>query len=99
MLVTNWKRGKDTPLKRGVTLEKLIHNYDNICQIAGNANNIDIGSDLDGCFGTEQTPSDHETIADLQKLQGLLTNRGYSEDDIKKVFHGNWLRFLRKAWR
>ena len=98
MLVPNWTRGKDTPQERNVTLNKLIDNYDHICQIAGNANHIAIGSDLDGCFGTEQTPTDLETIADLQKLQGLLTKRGYSETDIKNIFHGNWLRFLETAW-
>jgi len=99
MLVPNWTRGKDTPQERDVTLNKLIDNYDHICQIAGNAKHIAIGSDLDGCFGTEQTPTDLETIADLQKLHGLLTKRGYSAQDIENIFHGNWLRFLRKAWK
>ena len=33
---------------------------------------VGIGSDLDGAFGTEQCPSDVETIADLSKLPALL---------------------------
>src|SRR5688572_31892446 len=41
---------------------------DHICQIAGDANHIGIGSDLDGAFGKEQSPMDIETIADLQKI-------------------------------
>mgnify|MGYP003419316880 CR=1 FL=1 len=36
-------------------------------------------------------------IADLAKLQPLLRSRGYSDDDIAAVFHGNWLRFLRRV--
>lgn len=72
--------------------------YDHICQLAGNANHIGIGSDLDGAYGKEQSPYDIETIADLQNIETLLAKRGYSEADIKKVMHGNWLRFLRKAW-
>ncbi len=99
MLIPNWTRGKDTPQERKLTLEKLIDHYDHICQIAGNANHIAIGSDLDGCFGIEQTPCDLNTIADLQKLEVLLQKRGYSTEDIQKVFHGNWLRFLENAWK
>ena len=36
MLVPNWTRGKDTPQERGVTLNKLIDNYDHICQCQSN---------------------------------------------------------------
>lgn len=56
-----------------------------------------IGSDLDGAFGREQTPTDLDTIADLQKLQTLLSKRGYTDADIEGIFHGNALRFLREA--
>jgi len=71
---------------------------DHICQLAGNALHIGIGSDLDGGFGREQCPYDIETIADEQKITGLLTKRGYTNMDIENIMHGNWLRFLRKAW-
>lgn len=98
MLCNGWVRGKSDPLQEGIDLEKLIDHYDHICQIAGNSNHIAIGSDLDGMFGKEQSPFDLETIADLQHLQHLLAKRGYSEKDIKNIFHGNWLRIIRKAW-
>jgi len=39
-----------------------------------------------------------ETIADLQKIPSLLKKRGYTETDVENMMHGNWLRFLRKAW-
>jgi membrane dipeptidase len=42
---------------------------------------------------------DIETIADLQKIPALLAKRGYSTADIENVMHGNWLRFLRNAWK
>jgi membrane dipeptidase len=64
--------------------------------LAGNALHAAIGSDLDGGYGTEQTPEDLETIADLQKLEPILRTRGYSETDIDNIFHGNWLRFFRR---
>ena len=55
-----------------------------------------IGTDLDGGYGTEQTPLDLDSIADLAKLDGLLAKRGYSAADIESVFRGNFLRFLRE---
>jgi membrane dipeptidase len=99
MLADGWIRGVSLPKAMGVNLDRLIEHYDHICQIAGNADHIAIGSDLDGAFGTEQSPYDLNTIADLQKLPELLSRRGYSEADIRKILHGNWLRFLRAAWK
>lgn len=98
MMVPDWKRGQSTPLEMNCNLEVLIDHFDHICQIAGNADHIGIGSDLDGAFGKEQCPSDLETIADEQKIPVLLKKRGYHIDDIQKIMHGNWLRLLRKAW-
>ncbi len=98
MLSPGWVRGKSTPQERNVTISTVLDHLDHICQIAGNANHIGIGSDLDGAFGREQSPYDLETISDLQKIPDLLCRRGYTEADVQKVMHGNWLDFLRKAW-
>ncbi len=98
MLTEGWIRGVSLPKAMGANLNRLIDHYDHICQIAGNADHIAIGSDLDGMFGTEQSPFDMDTIADLQKLPDLLKHRGYSGPDIQNILHGNWLQFLRRAW-
>lgn len=86
------------PWQLNIKLENLVDHWDHICQIAGNSNHIAIGSDLDGIFGTEQAPWDLNSIADLQKYQSILLNRGYKQEDVENIFHNNWLRFLRKAW-
>jgi membrane dipeptidase len=98
MIVPGWVRGKSSPREAGCSLDKLIDHMDHICQLAGNANHIGIGSDLDGAYGKEQCPYDLETISDLQKIPDLLRRRGYSEKDIEGFMHGNWLRVLRTAW-
>jgi membrane dipeptidase len=98
MLIPGWVRGESNPAEAGVALKHIADNIDHICQLAGNTQHVGIGSDLDGGFGTEQGPTDLDTIADLQKLEGILSARGYSEADIAGIFHGNWLRFLRKWW-
>ena len=99
MLVPNWVRGISTPGAMHCNLETAIDHLDHICQLAGNTDHVGIGSDLDGAFGKEQCPADLDTIADLRKIGPLLKKRGYNEDDIQKIMHGNWLRFLRHAWR
>jgi membrane dipeptidase len=98
MLCNDWKRGVDDPAQSDVNLDKLLDHYDHICQLAGNADHVAIGSDLDGGYGKEQSPYDLETIADLNKVRKLLSRRGYSEADIEKILYKNWLRFIRNAW-
>ena len=98
MLVPGWERGKTTPESSGVSLSHVVQHIDHICQIAGNALHAGIGSDLDGAFGTEQTPRDLDTIADLTRLPGMLKERGFSEADITGIAHANFLRCLRVAW-
>lgn len=99
MMVPNWTRGKSTPVEMGVNLETMIDHIDHICQLAGNALHVGIGTDLDGAFGTEQCPYDLHTVADLQKLPALFKKRGYSPGDIENILYANWLRFLRHAWK
>lgn len=53
MMVPDWIRGKSNPKEMHCNLEVLIDHLDHICQIAGNALHIGIGSDLDGGFGKE----------------------------------------------
>ncbi|MES2063885.1 MAG: membrane dipeptidase [Bacteroidota bacterium] len=99
MMVPNWVRGQSTPRKMNCNLEVMVNHIDHICQIAGNALHVGMGTDLDGAFGREQCPYDLETIADMQKVPALLKKRGYTDTDIDNMMHGNWLRFLRNAWK
>lgn len=99
MLVPGWVRGKTTPSSAGVTLDNAVAHIDRICQLTGSARHVGIGSDLDGAFGTEQTPTDLSSIADLTRLLDRLRARGYSEADVTGIAHGNFLRFLRSAWK
>jgi len=98
MMVPNWERGKSTPKEMNCNLAVMVDHLDHICQLAGNALHVGIGSDLDGAFGTEQGPYDLDTIADLQTIPSILEKRGYTQTDIENIMHGNWLRFLRKNW-
>ena len=98
MMVPDWIRGESTPKSMNVTLDLMINNIDHICQLAGNADHVGIGTDLDGAFGKEQCPADLDTIADLQKVPEKLRTKGYSETDIEKILSGNFLSFLKRNW-
>src|SRR5579884_134872 len=97
MLAPGWVRGQTRPEEAGVKLETMVNHIDRICQLAGNAHHAAIGTDLDGGFGREQSPYDLDTIADLQRLPELLRRRGYDDQAIADILHGNWLRFFRQA--
>lgn len=99
MMVPNWERGISNPINMKVDLNIMIDHLIHICTIAGNTNHVGIGTDLDGGFGTEQTPVDVKTIADLQKIPDLLSKRGFSNNDIIKITHQNWINFLINHWQ
>ena len=95
MIVAGWKTGQ-TP-RESVTLDHLALHADHICQIAGSADHVGIGSDLDGGFGTEETPMGIDTIADLHRLGDALADRGFTDAQVEAILHGNWLRFWGEA--
>ncbi len=84
--------------EKTATLEAVVDHIDHMCNLAGSADHVALGTDLDGGYGIEQTPLGFDTIADLQKIPELLQRRGYTAKDIAKIMHGNWLEFLRRSW-
>ena len=98
MMVPGWTYLKSRPQDFQLKIERICDHVDHICQLAGSASHVCIGTDLDGGYGTEQTPMDLNSIADLQTLPGLFRTRGYSEDDIEGFMHRNAVDFLRRAW-
>ena len=95
MLHPGWRRGETSPSVVGIAAAA--DHIDHICQLAGNARHCAIGSDLDGGFGTEQTPRDLDTITDLHALEEILSRRGYRPEQIDGIFFGNWLHFFGRA--
>ena len=94
MLKKGWQRGDR---KDAVTVADVAAAMDYVCQLAGDAQHVAIGTDFDGGFGAESTPAELDTIADLPKIAGALKARGYTEADIEAIMGGNWLRILRRA--
>ncbi len=81
------------------SMDDLIPHVEHIADLAeGSLDNIAIGTDMDGGFGAEITPTDVDTIADVPGFADVLLKRGYSETIAANVLSGNALRMLRDAW-
>ncbi|MDQ3822652.1 MAG: membrane dipeptidase [Actinomycetota bacterium] len=81
--------------KDAVTLAAVVDAIDAVCEIAGDAGHVGLGTDFDGGQGAESAPAELDTIADLPRLATALAARGYPDTDVPAVMGGNWLRFLR----
>ena len=94
-LKSGWSRSRGSR-REEVPLDVAAAHMDHVCQLAGDARHVGLGTDFDGGFGLQSVPPEIDTIADLQKLVPLLVARGYSESDAAYILGGNWLNFLEK---
>ena len=79
--------------REAVTLGHLADHIDHVCQLAGSSRQAAIGGDTDGQGGVEGAPWEIDTVADYQKLAGVLQERGYAAEDIDNVMYRNWQCF------
>src|SRR5579871_3852225 len=77
-------------------LSALIDHIDHIAKVAG-IDHVGLGSDFDGVSGA--TPTGIDSAADLPKITQALLDRGYSDEDIKKILGGNLMRVFREVER
>ncbi|NMB89700.1 MAG: hypothetical protein GYA17_15175 [Chloroflexi bacterium] len=89
-----WSRDDDRSL---VTLDHLAAHIDYICQLAGDARHVALGTDFDGGFGLPEIPQELDTVADLPALGPVLARRGYSPEDIAAIFSANWRGLLERT--
>jgi membrane dipeptidase len=91
-LKAGWKMGDK---RDDITLATLAAHVDHICQMAGDARHVGLGSDFDGGFGLNAIPAGMDTIADLQDLGPILIAKGYHDEEVTAILGENWLRHLR----
>mgnify|MGYP001281169983 CR=1 FL=1 len=90
-LKAGWRKGDR---REEVKLDSVIAQIDHICQVAGDAQHVGIGTDFDGGFGWQAVPHEINTIADLRKLIPLLQEKGYSDSHIEAILGKNWIERL-----
>ncbi len=80
-----------------VTLEHFIAQIDYVCQVAGDARHVGIGTDFDGGFGLQSVPFEIDTISDIRKIIPILRQKGYTEADTAAILGNNWLLHLQNT--
>lgn len=88
--VANWENSH--PIDVG-SIYTVVDHIDHIAKIAG-VDHVGIGSDYDGI---DVVPAQLEDVASYPRITQVLIDRGYSDDDIRKILGGNMLRVLRAA--
>lgn len=77
----------DTPV------ERIYEHLEYIAEAIG-IEHVALGSDFEGALMPDE-------LSDVSELNGLLeglAERGYSQEEIEMVAHGNWLRVLDETW-
>lgn len=87
----------ETGGRLAVTLEHYVAQMDYVCQMAGNARHVGIGTDFDGGFGLQSVPTGIDTIADIRKIIPILMQKGYTEADTAAILGDNWLNHLQNT--
>jgi len=75
------------------TVEDAAACIDHVVKVAG-IDHVGIGSDFDGI---SLVPHGLEDVSKVPNLTAELLKRGYSEDDIRKIMGGNFLRVIQEV--
>jgi len=77
---------------RRATVETVVDHIDHITELVG-TDHIGLGSDYDGI------PYPPDGLEDASKMPNItleLVIRGYSDDEVKKILGGNFIRVIKK---
>ncbi len=80
-------RDADTPI------ETMVRHLEYLAERVG-IERVGLGSDFDGAT----IPREIGDVTGLPRLLEALRARGYGEEDLRRIAHGNWVRVLGKTW-
>ena len=85
--------GVDGGLDASQPLGRVVDHVDHVVERIG-VDHVGFGSDFDGCI----LPIELGDAAGLQRVAAALRDRGYKDEQVVKLAHGNWLRVLDETW-
>ena len=80
--------------KRRATLDDVVRHIRHICDLAGDAKHVGLGTDMDGGLGRQHIPENIATSADLPKAYDALLAAGFDDAAARGVLGENWVRFF-----
>jgi membrane dipeptidase len=84
-------KGKNGKALIGASLADVMEHIDHVVKLAG-VDAVGIGSDFDG---VTCTPAGLEDVSKFPNLTRALLEKGYSGEDVRKIYGGNTLRVMR----
>ncbi len=77
-----------------VNVKTVVDHIDHIVKVTGSCDHVGLGSDFDGI---SKPPAGLEHTGKLANITKELFERGYKEEDIRKILGGNFVRILKKV--
>jgi len=91
--VSHLRAGQDWPDENLPTVEDVINHIDHAVKIAG-VDHVGIGADM---YPRTPAPIGLKDVTEYINITKGLKKRGYSEEDIRKILGGNFLRVWREV--
>ncbi|MCX7700161.1 MAG: dipeptidase [Gemmataceae bacterium] len=88
--IEQWKL--EHPMPRG-SVHTVVDHIEHVIKLAG-IDHVGLGSDYDGI---SSTPEQLEDVSTYPRITQELLNRGYTEEQIRKILGGNVLRVMREV--
>lgn len=84
---------EDGQINTNTPISRMVEHLDYMVDKMG-VDCVALGSDYDGSM----VPAELADAAGLPKLMQAIKDRGYSNEDLTKIAHGNWVRVFRDTW-
>jgi membrane dipeptidase len=91
--VDHLSEGRDWPLEGRPTIEDLLNHIDHAVKIAG-VGHVGLGADM---YPRTPSPGGIRGAQDYGNITRGLKRRGYSDEDVKKIMGGNFLRVWKRV--
>lgn len=86
--VEHLSQGREWPLEGKPSVEDLVDHIDHAVKIAG-VDHVGLGADM---YPRTPSPEGIRGVQDYPNITRALKRRGYSDEDVKKIMGGNFLR-------
>jgi membrane dipeptidase len=91
--VEHLEQGREWPLEGRPTIEDLLNHIDHAVQVAG-VDHVGLGADM---YPRTPSPEGIRGVQDYGNITRGLKRRGYSDEDVKKIMGGNFLRIWKRV--
>jgi len=81
---------------RRATLADVVRHVRHFCDLAGDAQHVGLGTDMDGGLGRDEVPVEIRTSADLPRVADALSAGGFGDVAVRGIMGGNWVRFFER---